>query len=286
MALGINTNVGGMGSVNNAAKAQNMLGKALEKLSSGLAVNRAADNPANLIISEMLRGQVSGISAAMRNSQEAFNVASIAEGAMTETSDLLVRARELAVRAASGTATPEQRQAYQTEMDNILASVDRIADTTRFSGEKLIDGTTPTRTFQIAPEADASARATLDMPDVRTSQLATAAGGPALETLAAGGANDLLTNPTAAIGVLDQAISEVAGARGEIGAFQTNTLQSTMNEMAVALENVTATESDIRDLNFAQGIVEQMRGQNLLQASLYGLENSNFQQQNVLRLLS
>jgi flagellin len=285
MALGINTNVGGLGSVNNAGKAQNVLGKALEKLSSGLAINRAADNPAGLIISEALRSQVGGISAAMRNAQEAFNVAAIAEGGMTETSDLLVRARELAVRAAGGTATDAQRAAYQTEMDNILASIDRIAETTRFAGEELLDGTTPTRTFQIAPDADPAAQATLDFPDVRTAQLGTAQGGPALDTLAAGGANDLAANPNAAIGIIDQAIAEVAGARGDIGAFQANTLQSAMDEMAVALENVTATESSIRDLDFAEGIVEQMRGRNLLQASLAALRNSNFQQQNILRLL-
>ncbi len=285
MALGINGNVGGLGSVHNAAKASGMLNKALEKLSSGLAINKAADNPANLIISEALRGQIGGISAAMRNSQEAFNVASIAEGAMAETSDLLVRARELAVRAASDTATPEQRQAYQSELDNILASVDRIADTTRFSGEELLDGSTPTRTFQIGVEGDAAAQASLDFPDVRTSQIATAAGGDALDTLASGGANDLLTDPAAAIGVIDQAISEIAGARGNIGAFQSNTLESNMNSLSVAMENVSAMESGIRDLDFAMGVIEQMRSQNLLQAGLFGIQNSNFQQQSVLQLL-
>ncbi len=285
MALGINSNVGGLGSVNNAAKAQSMLNKALEKLSSGLAINRAADNPANLIISEALRSQVGGISAAMRNSQEAFNVAAIAEGGMNETSALLSRARELAVRAANGTTTSEQRAAYQSELDNILESVDRIADTTRFSGEQLLDGSTPTRTFQVSPDADPAAQVSLDFPDVRTSQLATAQGGAALDTLASGGANDLATDPSAAIAVLDQAISEVAGARGQIGAFQTNTLESTMNSLAVAMENVSAMESNIRDLDIAMGVIEQMRSQNLLQASMYGIKNSNFQQQSVLQLL-
>jgi len=285
MPLGINDSVGGLGSVHNAAKASGMLNKALEKLSSGLAINRAADGPANLIISEALRGQIGGISSAMRNAQEAFNVASIAEGAMAETNDLLVRARELAVRAASDTATPEQRQAYQTELDNILASVDRIADTTRFAGEELLDGSTPTRTFQIGAEGDAAAQASLDFPDVRASQLATEAGGDALETLATGGANDLLTDPNAAIGVIDQAISEVSSARGNIGAFQSNTLQSTMNGLSVALENVSAMESGIRDLDIAMGVIEQMRSQNLLQAGLFGIQNSNFQQGSVLQLL-
>ena len=285
MALGINTNLGGLGSVHNAGKAQRMLNQALEKLSSGLAVNRAADNPAALVISEMLRSQVGGLSASMRNAQEAFNVAAIAEGGASEVSGLLTRARELAVRAASGTASGEQRRAYQAELDNILDSVDRIAGTTRFAGEELINGTTPKREFQLAPEADAAARATLDMPDVRTSQLGTARGGAALDTLRSGGAADLLTDPGAAMGVIDQAIGEVAAQRGALGAFQQNTLQSAMNQMAVAMENVTAMESGIRDLDFAMGIIDQMRGRNLLQAGLFGVKNSNFQGQNVLRLL-
>lgn len=285
MPLGINSNLGGLGSVHNAAKAGGMLGKALEKLSSGLAVNKGADNPAALVISEMLRSQIGGISAAMRNAQEAFNVAAIAEGGATAASDLLVRARELAVEAAGGTKSPAQVQALQAELDNILDSVDRIAGTTRFAGEELLDGSTPAREFQIGAGADAADRATLDFPDLRTSQLGTAEGGAALETLRTGGAADLAADPNAAMGIIDQAISEVASARGEIGAFQTNTLQSAMNQLAVALENVTAMESGIRDLDFAMGVIDRMRGQNLLQASLFALKNAGFQGQNVLKLL-
>ena len=285
MALGINANVGGLGSANNAAKAQGMLNKALEKLSSGRALNKASDGPANLIISEMLRSQLGGISTTMRNAQEAFNVASIAEGGANEVNNLLSRARELAVRASNGTNTPEQTAAYQDELDNILGSIDRVADTTRFAGEELLDGSTPTRDFQLGPDGDAAAVESLDFIDVRTSQLGTAGGGDALETLRAGGANDLANDPGAALQVIDQAISEVSAGRGEIGAFQQNTLQSTMNNMAVALENVTAMESNIGDLDIAMGIIEQMRSQNLLQASLGALKNSSFQQQSVLQLL-
>lgn len=285
MPLGINNSFGGLGSVHNASTAQGMLNKALEKLSSGLAVNKGADNPAALVISEMLRSQIGGISAAMRNAQEAFNVAGIAEGGATETSDLLARAREIAVEAANGTKSPAQVNALQAELDNILDSVDRIAGTTRFAGEELLDGSTPTREFQLGPDGDAASRASLDFPDLRTSQLGTDQGGAALDTLRTGGAADLATDPGAAIAVIDQAISEVASARGEIGAFQSNTLQSAMNELSVALENVTAMESGIRDLDFAMGIIEQMRSQNLLQASLSALKNSNFQGQAVLKLL-
>ncbi len=212
-------------------------------------------------------------------------MAAIAGGGAAEASALLVRARELAVRAANGTTTDTQREAYQAELDNILDSIDRIAGTTRFAGEELLDGSTPAREFQLGTGADAADRATLDFPDLRTAQLGTAQGGAALETLRTGGAADLATDPNAAMGIIDQAISEVASARGEIGAFQTNTLQSTMNELAVALENVTAMESGIRDLDFAMGVIEQMRAQNLLQASLFGVKNAGFQQQNVLKLL-
>ena len=284
MALGINTNLAGLGALGNMKKAGGVINSALAKLSSGLAVNTGADNPAALVISEMLRGQIGGLNAAVRNAQEAYNVAAVAEGGAGQVNDLLVRARGLAVDAA-GATTDSQRGALQNELDNVLDSIDRIAGTTRFAGEELINGTTPTREFQLGPDADAAARATLDMPDVRTGQLGTAGGGDALETLRTGGANELAADPAGAIAVIDQAISEVSAGRGAIGAFQANTLQSTVNQMSVAIENVTATESGIRDLDFAQGVIEQMRGRNLLQASMTAFKNSTFQQQNLIKLL-
>jgi flagellin len=170
-------------------------------------------------------------------------------------------------------------------MDNILRSIDRVADTTRFAGERLLDGSAGARQFQLGPDGAAASQATLDLPDVRTSQLGTAGGGAALETLRSGGANDLTANPAAAIDVIDRAISETAAGRAGIGALQQNTLQSAMNEMAVALENVTAMESSIRDLDFAMGMVEQMRADTLLRASLGALGQSNLQGQSILKLL-
>lgn len=267
-------------------RASKALGSALQKLSSGLAVNSAADGPAQLVISEMLRGQIGGIAETMRNAQEAYNVSAIAEGGASQVSDLLAQAQELAVRAANtGTNTPEQVAAYQKELDNILTTIDRTAETTRYGGEQLLNGSTPTRTFQLGPNGTAAEQATLQMPDVRTSQLGTAAGGPALSTLLSGGANDLATNPGGALKAIQQAAGEVASQRGAVGAFQNSTLETTSRQMSVALENVTATESAIRDLNFAEGVISQLNASNLLQSSIYGLRNANFTHAQMLRLL-
>jgi flagellin len=282
----LNTNLYGLGALRNVQGAARLMGSSLQKLSSGLAINTAADNPAGLVISEMLRGQIGGIASAMRNAQEALNVSTVAEGGAGQASDLLSRARELAVQAANtGANSPSQVAALQTELNSTLDAVNRLAGSTSFSGQALLNGSNPTLTFQLGPDAAASSQATLNMPDIRTSQLGTSGGGPALETVRSGGANDLATNPSGALKVIDQAISDLSAQRGTVGAFQQDTLQSAYNSMSVALENVTATESNVRDLNFAQGVADQLQGANLLQLGIFGVKNSNFIKQQTLKLL-
>ncbi len=282
----LNTNLYALGALRGVQGADRLIGGSLKKLSSGLAINSGADNPAGLVISETLRSQISGINAAMRNSQEALNVVNIAEAGAGQASDLLVRARELAVRAANtGANSPGQVAALQTELDNTLEAINRLAGSTRFAGQALLDGSTPTRTFQLGADGAAATEATVDMPDIRTTTLGTSGGGAALETVRAGGANDLAADPNAAIQVIDQAIADVNAGRGTLGAFQKDTLQSVYNTLSVAFENVTATESSIRDLNFAEGVSDQILGANLLQAGIFGMKNANFAKQAMLQLL-
>lgn len=282
----LNNTVHGLGALRNLYGADRLISGSLQKLSSGLAINTGADGPADLIISEMLRSQIGGVSAAMRNAQEAVNVVSIAEGGAGQANDMLSQAKALAVQAANtGVNSPAQVTALQTEMNGILDAVDRLAGATRYAGEPLLDGSIPTRTFQLGPGADATNQATMTFPDIRTSTLGTAGGGAALDTVRTGGANDLATNPSGAMGVIDQAIAELATARGDMGAFQDGTLQAAYNSLSVAFENYTAAESNIRDLNFAEGVAAQILGANLLQAGVFGIKNASFLKQQALQLL-
>ena len=282
--LPINQNLGSLNAIRNLNKTNSLMQLQLARLSSGLRVTRAADDPAGLVISEQLRAQAAGIGQALENTQSAYNVTQIAEGALDETSNLLSRARELAIASANtGAQTAGMVEANQQELDNILAAIDRTAETTEFDDQQLLDGTADLQ-FQVGPGTDAGDQVGITIPDMGTANLGSTSG-DALDTLRSGGANDLAANPTRAVEVIDAAVREVTDARGSIGAFQKNTLETNLNSMRVAFENVTATESTIRDLDFAEGASAFVNLQTLARAGLGALGASNVQSQSVLRLL-
>jgi flagellin len=278
--LRINHNISAMNTQRNLNVNSFNLGKSLEKLSSGFRINVAADGPADLIISEGLRAQISGLRAAIRNSQEAANFVGIAEGALQEVNDLLSGARALAVHAANtGVVTTEQVAADQSELDNILDTIDRINAVTRFAGESVFKVTaSATRTFHIGEGGTANDQVTVQFSNATISILG-------LNTLYGGSTGALSDNPLAAIGLLSNAALEVASMRGRLGAFQKNTLQTNINSLSVSLENVTATESYIRDTNMAEETSNYTKNQILVQAGVAVLAQSNVASQSVLMLL-
>jgi flagellin len=239
----------------------------------------AADGPADLIISEGLRAQISGLRAAIRNSQEAANYIGIAEGALQEVNDLLSGARALAVHAANtGVVTTEQIAADQSELENILTTIQRINDVTRFAGESVFKAAaSATRRFHIGEGGTANDQVTVAFSNIAVNTLG-------LGTLSTAGAS-LGANALAAIGLLSNAALEVASLRGQLGAFQKNTLQTNINSLSVALENVTATESYIRDTNMAEETSNYTKNQILVQAGVSVLAQSNVASQSVLQLL-
>jgi flagellin len=249
------------------------LGKTLQKLSSGFRINVAADGPADLIISEGLRSQISGLKAAIRNSQEASNLIGIAEGALKEVSDLLVSARALAVHAANrGVVTQEQATADNQEYQNILSTIDRIGLVTRFAGESVF--TNNARTFHIGEGGTADDQETYTIGLMNRTALALNATELSAEA-----------NAFAAIALLSTATATVASIRGDLGAFQKNTLQTNINSLSVSLENVTATESFIRDTNMAEETSNFTKNQILVQAGVSVLAQANVVSQSVLQLL-
>lgn len=158
MGMQINTNVAALNAYRNLSNTQNDLSKSLEKLSSGLRINRAADDAAGLAISEGLRSQVNGLAVAARNAQDGISVIQTAEGALTESHSILQRLRDLAVQAGNDSNSANSRTALQNEADELVAELGRIAESTNFNGIKLLDGTAGTLNFQVGADGDAASQ--------------------------------------------------------------------------------------------------------------------------------
>jgi flagellin len=272
MGLRINQNIAAMNAYRNLASTDKAQAGSLEKLSSGFRINKAADDAAGLSVSEGLRSQIGGLKVAVRNAQDGVNVAQTADGALTETTSILQRMRDLAVQAANGGSQDSAAQkAANTEFGQLKKELTRIADSTEFGGQKLLDGTYKGN-FQVgANSATATNQINLDL---SSGTLTTGASAVASN----------VTSALAAISALDVAIAGVSSARSVIGAQQ-NRFEHTMNNLNVAIENLSASESAIRDTDMAQEMTKFTRNQILAQAGTSMLSQANQASQNVLRLL-
>jgi flagellin len=271
------------------------MSKSLEKLSSGFRINRAADDAAGLAISEGLRSQVGGLKVAVRNSQDGISVVQTAEGALNESHSILQRMRDLSVQASNdGGLNADAKKAIQAEVTELSAELTRIADTTKFNGNKLLDGTYDKK-FQVGAnvgesigvkiEGDAVGEG-FDAADlgVGTLDVTTAgtAGTPASGTTAAVAGTP--SGAEAAITAIDAAIKTVSTARADLGAKQ-NRFEHTINNLSVTAENLSASESRIRDADMAQEMMQFTRNQILSQAGTSMLAQANQGSQGVLSLL-
>ncbi|GAA3448071.1 flagellin [Planomonospora venezuelensis] len=290
MGMRINQNIGAMNAYRNLSVTDNQMSKSLEKLSSGFRINRAADDAAGLSISEGLRAQVGGLKVAVRNAQDGVSVVQTAEGALTETHSILQRMRDLAVQASNGgSQNADAQKAANLEFKELSKELDRIAGNTTFGTQKLLDGTY-NGTFQIGANAAQTLSVQISAMDVDNLGLGGAIVDNATDDL------DLLddTTPTnialnvtaaqAAITAIDGAISKVSEQRATLGAFQ-NRFEHTINNLNVAVENLSASESRIRDTDMAQEMVSFTRNQILTQAGTSMLAQANQSSQGVLKLL-
>ncbi|MBD3785012.1 MAG: flagellin FliC [Micrococcales bacterium] len=271
----INTNVAALNAYRNLSSTQGAMNTSLERLSSGLRINRAADDAAGLAISEKMRAQTNGLNQATSNAQDAISLVQTAEGALNETHSILQRMRQLAVQAANDTNTDSDRAAIQKEVTALNSELDRIAGNTEFNGQKLLDGsggTSGTFTFQIG--ANSGQTTTLDLSAKYDS---TTLGVSAIDVSTAAGA-------ATALGLADTAVTTVSTARAGLGAVQ-NRLQHTINSLSVAAENSAAAESRIRDTDMAKEMTAFTRSQILSQAGVSMLAQANSAPQSVLKLL-
>ena len=306
MSLRINNNIESMNAHRNLLKNDRALSKSLERLASGQKVNRAADDPAALVISEHMRAQVSGMEQAIRNNEVAISLVQTAEGSMNEISSILVSLRQRAISAANvGASDRDMIDANQAEIENALASIDRVVSTTQFGHYRLLDGTNAAETttnedgsistkeglrFHVGPNAEHMASTSIR--DMSTNQLgrATVVEGelPNKSNFMSLADIDVRNEQGAqdALAIIDQALTEVATVRGELGAFQKHTLESNLTSMQVAVENMTAAESTIRDTDMAQELATFTRNQIMTQSATAQLAQANAMPQHVLRLLN
>lgn len=286
MGMQINTNVSGLNAYRNLSITQGDLSKSLEKLSSGLRINRAGDDAAGLAISEGLKSQIGGLKVAARNAQDGISVVQTAEGSLQEVHSTLQRLRDLAVQAGNDSNNATARAAIQTESDQLVEELARISASTNFNGTNLLDGSAATLTFQVGANADPAA-ATAAVNTIEVS-LANADVATLAADLATGGANALAysTNAEAqaSIETLDAAITTISTARSELGAYQ-NRFERTINNLNVAVENLSASNSRIRDTDMAAEMAQFTRSQILSQAGTAMLAQANQLPQGVLQLL-
>ncbi|MFK3833714.1 MULTISPECIES: flagellin [unclassified Microbacterium] len=286
MGLQIATNVSALNSYRNLSSNQNDVSKSLEKLSSGLRINRAADDAAGLAISEGLRSQVNGLNVAARNAQDGISVIQTAEGQLTEVHSILQRVRDLAVQAGNDSNNADSRKAITTEVTQLVDELDRIAESANFNGIQLLDGTAGAAgngvlSFQVGADGSASSQITVNL------------GTANIATLAADLRDDILTtadgfaNPTVAattIDTVDAAIKSVSSARADLGAVQ-NRFESTINSLQVSAENLSAAKSRIADTDMAAEMVKYTAANILQQAGTAMLAQANQSGQGVLQLL-
>ncbi|MFF2631424.1 flagellin [Microbacterium sp. NPDC058021] len=274
MGMQIATNVSALNAYRNLSATQNDLSKSLEKLSSGLRINRAADDAAGLAISEGLKSQVNGLNVAQRNAQDGISVIQTAEGALTEVHSILQRVRDLAVQAGNDSNNTASRGAIKTEINDLASELTRVAASTNFNGIKLLTGAANTLTFQVGAGAIAAEdQISINLTDFGT--LGATVGALTVDTAA---------NAAATITAIDTQITAVSTARASYGALQ-NRFESTINSLAVSAENLSAAKSRITDTDMASEMVKYTASNILSQAGTAMLAQANQSGQGVLQLL-
>jgi len=270
MGLRINTNVPALNTGRILNRSTKSLNQSLERLSSGLRINRAADDAAGLAIAEGFRSQVRGTQMAQRNAQDGISLVQTAEGSLSETTNILQRVRELAVQSANGTQSTANRTALDNEVQQLLQQIDSIALDTDFNGIRVLSSA-QTVTLQSGPMTSQTLVITVN--GAKTNDLNISA----IRISSMGSA-------VSAISTIDNAIKSVNTLRSSFGAYQ-NRLEFTINTLAIQQENSTASESAIRDANIATETIAFTRNQILVAAGTSVLAQANVVPQTALTLL-
>jgi flagellin len=268
MSLRIQNNVEAFNAHRQLTATSSKLAKSMERLASGYRINRAADDAAGLAISEKLRGQVQGLGQAQRNTLDAVSMVQVAEASLVEVHSMLQRIRELAVQYKNGSLSTQDQAAIQSEVNQLASEIERIGADSEFNQIKLLNSNSTRITFQVGAEDGQ----TIGVSSISLSQVI----GTAAFSLSAAGAND--------ISEIDAAITAVSTQRATFGAIQ-NRLEHTLSNLATYEENLTASESRIRDVDMAKEMATFTKYQILQQAGVAMLAQANQSHQSVLSLL-
>ncbi|SVA94372.1 uncharacterized protein METZ01_LOCUS147226 [marine metagenome] len=260
------------------------LAKSVERISSGIRINRGADDAAGLAISEALRSDIRGLRQAVRNANDGIALINVAEGALNEQSSILIRLRELASQAATGTVGSTERATIQLEFSALRNEIDRIAATSQFNGQGLVDGSLASSIssanqvfIQVGIDSTANSRINLNTEINLKAVTSTILG---IDTLSVTAAAQALTT----LDTINDAIATVTQARGQVGAVQ-NRLTRSVGNLAVSIENLQAAESGIRDADIAAEIADLTRNQILVQSATAMVGQANLIPQSILQLL-
>jgi len=263
----------------------NRLAQSVERISSGIRINKASDDAAGLAVSEGLRSDIRALRQAVRNSNDGVSLINIAEGALNEQSSMLIRLRELSSQAATGTVGSTERATIQLEFNALRSEIDRISATTTFNGQGLVDGSMASSIvsanhifIQVGIDNSTNSRINLNQ-DINLTAVTVSSLG--IDSLSVSTADGALT----ALDSINSAIASVAGTRGKVGAVQ-NRLARTISNLSTSVENLAAAESQIRDADIAEEIAQLTRNQIMVQASTAMVGQANLIPQSILQLLS
>ena len=260
------------------------LAQSVERISSGIRINRGSDDAAGLAISEGLRSDIRTLRQAVRNANDGVSLINVTEGALNEQSGILIRLRELASQAATGTVGSTERQTIQLEFTALRNEVDRIAQTTEFNGQKLVEGSlassvASTSHILIQVGIDNTAHSRINL-NTEVDLAAMTSTGLSIHELSVTSADAALT----ALEQVNASIGTLTASRGKIGAVQ-NRLIRTISTISIAVENLSAAESAIRDADIAEEVALLTRNQILVQAATAMVGQANLIPQSVLQLL-
>ncbi len=264
--------------------------KDIEKLSSGMRINRAGDDASGLAVSEKMRAQIKGLNRAEQNAQDGISFIQTAEGYLQESQDILLRIRELAIQASNGIYTSEDRMQIQVEVSQLVDEVNRIASHAQFNGLNMLTGrfaretgenvVTASMWLHIGANMDQRERVFIGTMTAQGLGIQGASGMPANATFISLSTPD---RANMAIAILDNALMKVSKQRADLGAYQ-NRLEHAMKGLAVGAENLQASESRIRDADMAKQMVDYVKNQILVQASTAMLAQANQKSQTVMQL--
>ncbi|MFZ5814025.1 MAG: flagellin [Bacillota bacterium] len=272
----INTNLAALNAWRSLTFNNANMTRSLEKLSSGYRVNRAADDAAGLAVSEKMRSQIRGINMAIRNAQDGVSMIQTAEGGAQKIQDMLQRMRELAVQANSGTLSDEDRQLLEKEFTQLIKEVDRTASSTKFNNITLISSSNTNAAIQVGPGTSTTDdQITVSFSTTKLDSSSLSVSSLSISTT---------SGASGAISSIDAALKKVNEYRAEFGAYQ-NRLENAISTLQTQVENLTAAESRIRDVDMAQEMATFTKYQILQQASTAMLAQANQSTQSIMGLL-